>query len=80
MTQHEVAEGHAVDAKVHEIMRATRTRGLAGFIATPEFIREGAAYMEKARRGAVITLLERIARNELIDVDELMEQLSVRCI
>jgi hypothetical protein len=56
VTQNEVAEAAAVDAKVQEILRAARARGPAGPIAAPESTRDGDECMEQmpCRRRALL--------------------------
>jgi hypothetical protein len=59
VTQNEVAEAAAIDAKVQEILRAARARGPAGPIASPESTRDGDECMEQMRRRSTIALSER---------------------
>lgn len=77
VSQNEVADATAVDAKVQNILRSSRALGATVPDVTEQSIREGEAYMEKTRRDAVITLLERVARKELISEDELRKKLGV---
>ena len=73
VTPAEIDEALAVDAKLQAIL----TDGPSRPMRTEQSIREGEAHVEQGRRNAVITLLERIARKELITEDELRKMLGV---
>jgi hypothetical protein len=63
-------EKHIVRASQSEIAEA------AAVVATEQFIREGKAHIEKMNRNSELTMLERIARNELIAEAELTRNLG----
>lgn len=73
----EALEAAALDAKFENVLREARARGAAAPMATAESIRAGKAAMKLVRKNAARTLLERIARYELITEEKFMKRLGV---
>jgi hypothetical protein len=71
------AEAASLDAKSEKVLREALTARAAVPMATEESIRAGKAAMKLGRKNAARTLLERIARYELITEEKFTKRLGV---
>lgn len=73
----ESTEAADLDVKFEKVLREAQTRVAVAPLATEESIRAGNAALTLAEEAAARTVLERVARHELITEDEFAKRLSV---